>query len=67
MPSTASASAALTAAAQSAHTSAVNTTDAEPLADKFDVADETLRIEVDPDLELSSTFDVPAFLRRHDG
>ena len=30
-------------------------------------ADDALKLEIDPDFDLSSTFDVPAFLRRQDG
>jgi cell division protein FtsZ len=35
--------------------------------DSMNAVDEELTIKMDPDLDLSSTFDVPAFLRRQDG
>ena len=38
----------------------------EPI-DSLNANDDGLKIKMDPDLDLSSTFDVPAFLRRQDG
>jgi cell division protein FtsZ len=35
--------------------------------DSTDQADNGLKLELDPDFDLNSTFDVPAFLRRQDG
>jgi cell division protein FtsZ len=35
--------------------------------DSLNAVDDALKIKMDPDFDLSSTFDVPAFLRRQDG